>query len=249
VGRCHEKARFVCRLCVLEAPFQVDVAIHVMPLLPTLLQLCSMFIERLYRCAEDLRDFLRYKVVLGLATVRENSDSPGFCIVGSLSADFDVVACIVLADLEQNPEVKSCIPHLVAGEKHTPRVAASHFIRQTWHGRLRQYRARSASAVSKRRAVFLKLRGAQAHAKESHATSIGSKWYLMMVEKDEKRAKLTDSIRREGCSRKLHRRHTASSLVRRSQRMSLSPSLSCHLLDILAMAGNLACKGTWCADL
>jgi hypothetical protein len=37
VGRCHEEARFVCRLCVLEAPLQVDVAVHVIPLLPTLL--------------------------------------------------------------------------------------------------------------------------------------------------------------------------------------------------------------------
>jgi hypothetical protein len=37
VDRSHEKARFVCRLSVLEAPFQVDIAVHIMPLLPTLL--------------------------------------------------------------------------------------------------------------------------------------------------------------------------------------------------------------------
>jgi hypothetical protein len=58
-----------------------------------------MFIERLYRCAEDLRDFLRYNVVFGFATVREDSDSPGFRIVDRLCADFDVVACIVLVNL------------------------------------------------------------------------------------------------------------------------------------------------------
>jgi hypothetical protein len=99
LSRCHEEARFVRRLCVLEAPFKVDVAIHVVPLLPTLLLFYVVFIKRLYGCAEDLREFLRYDVVLCCATGREDSDSPGFCIVESSCADFDVVACIVLGNL------------------------------------------------------------------------------------------------------------------------------------------------------
>jgi hypothetical protein len=126
--RSHEEARFVCRCLVLEAPFQVDITVDVMPRLPTLFPLCSMFIEGLYRCAEDLRKLLRYYVVFGFAVVREDCDSPGFRIVGSLCAEFDVVACIVLLKIiEQSPEVKSCVSHLVTGRKHVPRVAASHF--------------------------------------------------------------------------------------------------------------------------
>lgn len=69
MGRRHKKSRFVCPLLVHQAPFQVHVAIHIMTLLPTLLWLCGMFIERLDRRAEYICEFLRYNVVLRFAIV------------------------------------------------------------------------------------------------------------------------------------------------------------------------------------